>query len=143
MNPEVKRGLKYIEERFGIPPEVFDGYSFFVQSDIWIASREMENFELKVFKRKGIRFLRVSKKGFKWTTAAMQIFGHLAKKNVVYLSQGDAQRFIRGYDIDIGDIKDVEEGQVIVKCGEDILGSAIFRNGRLKNQIPKGRRIIN
>ncbi len=143
MNSEVKRGLKYIEDRFGIPMDVFSNYSFFVQKDVWIGSQEMGNFELKVFKRKGIRFLRISKKGFKWTTAAMQIFGHLASKNVIHLDEREAMKFIRGHDIDVGNFENVDEGQVIVKYGNDILGSAIYRNGRLKNQIPKGRRIIN
>lgn len=143
MDPTLRKGLKYIEERFGISPEHFENYSFYIQSDIWITSKEMEKFELKVFKRRGIRFLRVSRKGFKWTTAAMQIFGHLASKNVVVLDDEDAQRFIRGLDIVVGYIEGVEKGQVIVKSEKDILGSAIYRNGRLKNQIPKGRRIIN
>ncbi len=143
MNPIVKKGLKYIEDRFGIPASTFEKYSFFVQSDIWITSREIEGFELKVFKRKGIRFLRVSRKGFKWTTAAMQIFGHLATKNVVILLDEEAQKFIRGQDLKIERIEDIENGQVIVKWKNDILGSAIYRDGHLKNQIPKGRRIIN
>lgn len=143
MNPIVKKGLKYIEDRFGIPASTFEKYSFFVQSDIWITSREIEGFELKVFKRKGIRFLRVSRKGFKWTTAAMQIFGHLATKNVVTLLDEEAQKFIRGQDLKIERIEDIENGQVIVKWKNDILGSAIYRDGHLKNQIPKGRRIIN
>ncbi len=143
MDSTLKKGLKYIEERFGISPDQFESYAFYIQSDIWITSKEMENFDLKVFKRRGIRFLRVSKKGFKWTTAAMQIFGHLARKNMVVLGEEDAQKFIRGLDLEVGELERVEEGQVIVKSGGDILGSAIYRNGRLKNQIPKGRRIIN
>ncbi len=143
MDPTLRKGLKYIEERFGISSDHFKNYAFYIQSDIWITSKEMENFDLKVFKRRGIRFLRVSKKGFKWTTAAMQIFGHLATKNVVILGEEDVQKFIRGLDLVVGDLEGVEEGQVIVKSGSDIIGSAIYRNGRLKNQIPKGRRIIN
>ena len=143
MNPIVKKGLKYLEERFGIPQETFKDYGFYVQSDIWITSKEIEDFELKVFKRKGIRFLRVSRKGFKWTTAAMQLFGHLATKNVVILMDEEKEKFIRGQDLKIEKIEDIENGQVIVKWRNDILGSAIYRDGHLKNQIPKGRRIIN
>ncbi len=143
MDPTLKKGLRYIEEKFGIPSKYFEKYAFYIQSDIWITSKEMEKFDLKVFKRRGIRFLRVSKKGFKWTTAAMQIFGHLASKNIVQLDEEKAQKFIRGLDLEVGHLENVEEGQVIVKVRDDILGSAIYRNGRLKNQIPKGRRIIN
>jgi NOL1/NOP2/fmu family ribosome biogenesis protein len=139
---DLERVLNYLKERFGIEPEVFREYSLIVSGDVWVTTREAESLPLRTWKRKGIRLARILKKGIKFTTAGMQVFGKYATKNIVNLErEEDAIRFMRGEDLTYTR-DDVEEGQVIVKFGEDILGSGLLRNGKLKNQIPKGRRIV-
>ncbi|HDM90758.1 MAG: hypothetical protein DRQ06_02715 [Candidatus Hydrothermota bacterium] len=142
MTEKTRKALEYIEKRFGIGKEVFDGYVIIDNGDIWITTPEAAQLKLKAWKRKGIRLARVFKKGIKMTTAAMQIFGRYAVRNVVQLPDvASVKDFLAGRDIAIHNLEGIEEGQVIVKYGSDILGSALYRNGKLKNQIPKGRRI--
>ncbi len=134
--------LNFLYERFGIEKDVFDGYALIEDKDVWVTSRESASFEMKFWRRKGIRLVRVFKKSYKFTTSGMQIFGKYATKNVVDLeNENDLKRFLRGENVRIN-VGGVEEGQVIVKYNGDVIGSAIYRHGVLKNQLPKGRRLI-
>ncbi len=137
----VNSALNFLEHRFGIERSVFENYALVEDRDIWVTSKEAAGFEMKFWRRKGIRLVRIFKKSFKFTTAGMQIFGRYAKKNVVTIGEEELGRFLKGENIKIN-VDNVEEGQVIVKFGEDIIGSAIYRNGMLKNQLPKGRRLL-
>ncbi len=142
MTENTRKALEYIEKRFGIRKEVFEDYTLIDNGDIWVASKEMEKLKLKAWKRKGIRLARIFKDGVKMTTAAMQVFGHYATKNVVELDDTEkVKEFVAGRDVKVGVLPGIEEGQVIVRYKDDILGSALYKNGKLKNQIPKGRRL--
>ncbi len=140
---KIKRTLSYLKNRFGIPEEVFDDYMLIEQKDVWVASKEAAGFPIRAFSRRGIRLARIFPRGVKFTTAGMQVFGKYATRNIVRLrNEDELERYLRGEDINVGDLEGVQEGQVIVKWNDDILGSAVYRDGKLKNQLPKGRRII-
>ncbi len=142
-NEKVRFVLRYLERRFGIPPETFEGYEFFDAGDLWILTPEAAALPIRTFKRKGLRFARYFDRDrtVKLTTAAIQLFGHRARKNVVRLNREQMLAYVEGRDLDLGPQPDVEDGQVIVMYGPDALGSGLYRAGRLKNQLPKGRRI--
>ncbi len=137
----VNATFNFLYERFGIREEVFEDYALVEDKDIWVCSKMARDFNMKFWKRRGIRLVRVFKKGFKFTTAGMQIFGRYATKNVVYIKDDELDRFLKGENIKIEPMEGVEEGQVIVKYKDDVIGSAIYKKGMLKNQLPKGRRI--
>ena len=133
--------LRYAEERFGIGREVFEGYRFFTKGrDVWIVSEDVP--QLKHVNRMGLRFARGGMKKPKLTTAVLQIFGRWATKNVIRLDRNLLEAYLRGEDVEVGEISGVERGQVIVAYGEDIVGSGLYDGRRIKNQIPKARRIL-
>ncbi len=140
---KVRFVLKYLQERFGIDPRVFEPYEFYDAGDLWIVSREATGLPLRTFKRKGLRFARYFERdrSVKLTTAAIQLFGAHARRNVVYLNRAQMLAYVQGRDLNLAPQPGVENGQVIVKYGTDALGSGLYRDGRLKNQLPKGRRI--
>ena len=137
----VNSALNFLRDRFGIDKSVFEDYALLEDRDIWITSKEAAKFDMKFWRRKGIRLVRIFKKSFKFTTSGMQIFGKHATRNVVTIGESDLEKFLKGQNVRIN-ADNVEEGQVIVKFGEDVIGSAIYRNGMLKNQLPKGRRLL-
>ena len=139
----INRALKYARERFGIPDSAFSGVDFVESSGVWAASRRAAHYPLKHPVRRGIRFGRMFKRGVKLTTAALQVFGRHATKNVVPLDLEAAERYLRGHDLNVGEVEQVETGQVIVLYDGHVLGSGMYRDGRVKNQIPKARRIVN
>ncbi len=86
---------------------------------------------------RGLLFGRFFKKQdkFKPTTNLLQVFGKHASKNVVEIDEGEKEKYIRGFDLE----KEIEEGYVILKCKKDILGCGLYRDKRIKNQIPKAK----
>jgi 16S rRNA (cytosine1407-C5)-methyltransferase len=135
----IKLALKQINERFGIPEDVFDEYELEERGDIWILSREAAKFPIKRFSKRGLRLIRVFKDGYKLTTAGIQLFGKFATKNVAEISAGEVREFLEGKDISVS-TPDLEVGQVIVKHNNDYLGSGLYQKGKIKNQLPRGRR---
>ncbi|OYT41200.1 hypothetical protein B6U80_01865 [Candidatus Pacearchaeota archaeon ex4484_26] len=146
LNRKEKRSMfLYIKERFGLGKEYFKDFDFFkTRKAIYITTKECLNSQLfKQAETAGIAFLRPNKV-LKPTTNFLQLFGKHASKNVITLSREQAERFIRGEDLELDKIKKrgdwVEPGYVIVKYQEHILGCANFKEGVLKNMIAKSRR---
>ena len=144
MKQTIKEFLGFLEERFGIQKSAFSGFSFYEGPDkIYIFSSEIPSKDLAGFRivQTGIVGGRIfgDKERFKPTTNLLQIFGKFATRNIVRLKESEKEDFIRGLDID-GEFE-AEEGFVIVKFGEAILGCGLYSSGKLKNQIPKARRL--
>ncbi|MEO0138557.1 MAG: hypothetical protein ABIL16_05645 [candidate division WOR-3 bacterium] len=134
--------LKFLDERFGIGEDVFKGFKFVQRGDdVWIMSQDIPD-NLKDINRAGLRFARGVSRNIKITTAVIQLFGKYATKNVVNISEEHLWDFLAGRDIIVGKLEGVERGQVIVKFGEDVLGLGLYDGEKIKNQIPKARRIV-
>jgi NOL1/NOP2/fmu family ribosome biogenesis protein len=144
-DPLLRKGLKFLEERFGLAPGLWDGLSFHrVGDDYWITTADAVRVDLPKIRRRGLRFLRTYRgPRFKWTTTAMMLFGTRATRNVVELSPEEAERFVRGEDLKRDPLPpDCTPGQVILRYQGQPLGSGLLhRDGRIKNQLPAGRRL--
>ncbi len=135
--------IKEMNQRFGIDKKYFKEFSFIKRSNkIWIVSKDVLEKNLTKLKIEtvGILFGRYFKKQakFKPTTNALQIFGKHATKNIVSLSKNEGKRYINGYDIEKE--LNIENGYVIVKYKRSVLGCGLYKDGFLKNQIPKSKR---
>jgi len=88
-----------------------------------------------------IRFLRgfrIFKTGYKPTTNLVQLVAQDAKRKVE-LDRDGAYRFISGQDIELS--SDLPPGYVIVTHSGHALGIGKYREGRLKSQVPRAKRI--
>ena len=144
MKAVIKEFLGFLEERFGIKKSAFSGFSFYEGPDkIYIFSSGIPSRDLAGFRivQTGIVAGRIfgNLERFKPTTNLLQIFGKSAAKNFVDLKENEKENFTRGLDLD--GVFGAEEGFVIVKFGEDVLGCGLYSGGKLKNQIPKSRRL--
>ena len=146
MSEEEKREmLDYLEERFGIDRSVFNGYIFIkIGRKVWITNRDVveKNFSGMNVEAAGMLFVRWEKikDKIKITTNAAQIFGKYATKNVVEVDEIQLHQVLCGlnlYDVDV----DCEDGYVLLKYGEHILGVGLKHGNFIKNLIPKARRV--
>jgi len=144
---KVKEFLEYLSERFGIQPEIFSDYVFSVNGERirifskGILDKNLEGMNVKgIGLRAGTYFKKNNATKIKISTNFAQIFGIYATKNVIELDEDETKRYIQGNDIEKK--CDVEEGSVIIRRGEDIIGVGSYHNGIIKNQIPKAKRII-
>jgi len=144
-DPLLRKGLQYLEDRFGLPAELWEGVTFHrVGDDIWLTTPEALEIALPKIRRRGLRFLRTYRgPRFKWTTTAMMLFGARATRNAVELTADEAERFVRGEDLKRDPLPPhCTPGQVILRFRGQPLGSGLLhRDGRIKNQLPAGRRL--
>lgn len=140
---EVRKYLRYLEERFGIPRERLLAFRFVKRGrDLWVFTGEPEvATAVGGVEVVGVRALKVSPKGLiKPTTDFLRIVGKYATKNVAVLaSEEELTRFMTGGIIERK--FDVEKGFVVVKYGSDVLGCGLYDGERLVSQIPKARRV--
>ena len=131
------------DDRFGIPPETFDEYTFWERGagKVW-AFRGDAPSPIEV-QGLGLFVLRTDGEHWKPTTNAVQRFGTAATRNVVVLDEEAAATFVRGGDQAVD--WDGDWGYLIVarELAGDVapLGVGLFIRGELRSQVPKGRRI--
>ena len=134
--------LAYFDERFGIAPETFDGYSFWEKGagKIWIFAGEAPS--PTTVEALGMVCLRTRQEHWKPTTDVVQRFGREATACVIELTRAEARRFAAGEDQDLE--WDGDWGYLIAACEvadeREPLGVGLYLHGELRSMIPKGRR---
>ena len=130
------------EERFGVPPATFEGYSFWEKGagKIWVVRGEHAS-PIRI-EALGMTFLRTRQEHWKPTTNAVQRFGRAATKNVVDLTPEQAARFVAGEDQPVE--WDGDWGYLV--AAHELadrrvpLGVGLYLHGELRSTVPKGRR---
>ena len=133
--------LDWWADRFGVPPETFDGHTFWEKGKgkIWaFASDTASPVGIEAL---GMTFLRTRQEHWKPTTNAVQRFGSEASENVLHLSEGEADAFVAGHDQELD--WDGDWGYLIVTHeiagAAEPIGVGLYVHGELRSQIPKGR----
>jgi NOL1/NOP2/fmu family ribosome biogenesis protein len=134
--------LEWWDERFGIPPERFDGHTFWEKGNgkIWAFAGDVPSpIDVEAV---GMTFLHARQEHWKPTTDAVQRFGRGAEKNVIELSGGQATAFAAGHDQDMPEW-DGDWGYLIAAhelAGElEPIGVGLYLYDELRSRIPKGR----
>ncbi|QSG05341.1 DUF7122 family protein [Halapricum desulfuricans] len=134
--------LAFWTERFGVPSEAFEAYTFWERGNgkIWAFAGELESpVDIEAL---GLSFMRTRQEHWKPTTEAVQRFGSRADRNVIRLDRAAAERFLAGEDQRLA--WDGDWGYLIVTHdiagGPEPIGVGLYVHGELRSQIPKGRR---
>ncbi|WP_158057635.1 DUF7122 family protein [Halorussus halophilus] len=133
--------VEWWDERFEIPPETFEEFTFWEKGKgkIWILHGEVSS-PIRI-EALGMKFLRTRQRHWKPTMNAVQRFGREASKNVVELDREQARRFARGEDQDLD--WEGDWGYLVAAhelAGElEPLGVGLFLHGELQSPVPKGR----
>ncbi len=123
---------KFFLERFGISPQIFENYFFLKgSSNYWLFPRTEYLDKLNFFhvQTVGLLFLRKVSRYLKPTSAFLQRFGYLAKKNVVQLNSQELRHLVEKNKIPYS--LDTEPGYVILKYNDWILGCGLYIEGKL------------
>ncbi|MCU4752159.1 hypothetical protein OB919_09210 [Halobacteria archaeon AArc-curdl1] len=133
--------LEYFEDRFEIPPETFDEYTFWEKGagKIWIFSGESPS--PAPVEAIGMTCLRTRQEHWKPTTDFVQRFGRQANACVIDIEREAARRFVCGEDQSLE--WDGDWGYLIVAheiAGErEPIGVGLYLHGELRSTVPKGR----
>jgi len=139
---EREKILKWANETFGIPESVFENLALFETGrEIWVANRETLKINLSQVLRRGIRFCRKTKKGYRLVSTGVLTFGAYATKGVVEIDKDAAEKFVRGEDLKVTPNIETMPKQIIVRFKGTPLGSGIVTPKGIKNQVPVAKRI--
>ncbi len=131
-----KKIIEYLKEQYGIQDLRLD-YVFIQRKDkIYLLSNKLKDFEIgRLYVNSlGVYFLNRDRLSIEGS----QIIGKKAKKNVVELDKKQIEKWVRGEDVKAeGDYS----GYVLVKYKNDFYGCGSYKDGMIKNFIPKDRRI--
>ncbi len=133
--------VEFWREKFGVPPEVFDGYDFYMkgESKVWITDSTADFGDEAEFETVGLPFLRVGDEHPKPTGDALQRFGSHATENTLDVTEGQARTFVEGDTVEL-ETREVDLGYVVVRFDGHVLGCGLYFPGELRSQVPKGRR---
>ncbi|MBN2368380.1 hypothetical protein JXC34_05160 [Candidatus Woesearchaeota archaeon] len=140
LNSREKKDIsKLISEQFGCKFK-FD-YEVFMneKNKIFLMSRDISKInpeELRI-NSLGLYFGEVSNGELRLSIEGSQILGKAAKKNVLELSDENADRWMAGEDFEV-DTK--LKGFVVIKNKDDFLGCGRIVTKKLLNYVPKERR---
>ena len=75
--------------------------------------------------------------GFRFSFDSLFVFKDKIKKNLVEISDDNAEKWLAGQDIDV----EHENAWVVLKNKEDLIGCGKVKDGRVKSYVPKERRV--
>jgi NOL1/NOP2/fmu family ribosome biogenesis protein len=114
---------------------------------IWVLSKKIREIDISKLRINciGLYFgkLKANEK-IRLSIEGCQLIGKYAKKNVAILNKENAERFMKGYDVEVDKHINCEERNfVLVKYGESFLGCGKFQEGKVESLIPKSRKLLN
>jgi NOL1/NOP2/fmu family ribosome biogenesis protein len=140
---EVKESvIRYLEERFGLSPKIFDGYSLYLgpKCRVYLGPSAVPP-SLRIVSP-GLLIARADS-GIKPSTNLFQLFGKHVIRNTISLPKEKVRDFVLGSDMIISKelLGDVSDGYVLIRYLDYELGCAMLKAGVLKNQVPKAKRL--
>ena len=130
--------FSYLENRFGIPEELFDGCLLFRKKKSWwllkhssyVASAAHFKISIPGFKA----FQRINRY-IKPTTRFIQIFGRHATRAIVKIKQSEFKNLETGEPFHVD--HPLENGYVILSFREHLLGLGLLIDATILPQIPR------
>jgi NOL1/NOP2/fmu family ribosome biogenesis protein len=137
---ERKELLRIIKDQW--EADISDDFVFLLNNRqrVYIVTRDIGNidFEKLRINSVGLYFGELIKHELRLSIEGSQIVGPKAARNVVLVSNQQMKSWLFGSDIEIDTDS---EGFVILKCGNDFIGCGRCSKKKIKNFVPKTRRI--
>jgi NOL1/NOP2/fmu family ribosome biogenesis protein len=137
---QIKNILNELKEYYGIKELKID-YAFLQNNKdkLYIISKDFDNITTNMrINGLGLYFLNNSR-GLRLSIEGSQIVGKNATDHIHKLNNKDIKLWLNGQDLDCKDLY----GYYLIKNKKDFYGVGYAKDGRMKNFIPKYRRIKN
>jgi len=140
---ELKKIINFLKDYYGIKEILFNLEDFiFVRNKegkVFMLRKEFQKFLKKLNpSNNGLYILKLEKNGIRFSIEGSQLFGVFAEKRIM---EHDLKDFYY-VSKEEKEIKvPYEDGYYILKMGKDFGGSVEVRKGRIRDFIPKDRKI--
>lgn len=139
---QIKEIMKSLEQQWGFTQEVSYAFLLSGKHNIYIVNQDLARIDLAQLNINsiGLYFAEQLPHGIRLSIEGSQLVGPHAQRNVIELSDGQLQQWVRGYSVDMAHDA---QGFLIVKHGRDYFGCGKISRGKLLNYYPKSRRITS
>ena len=140
-NKEIKEIYKLIEKHWGAKVKLDYGFLKNNKNRVFVISNDISKIDISKLRLNsvGMYFCEFDSLGIRLSIEGSQIIGPKAEKNIVELDEEETKRWFKGEDIE-KECKDCR-GFVILRHGNDFLGTGKYSNKRILNYVSKTRRI--
>lgn len=147
---ERKKLVAELEEQFGVSElpallvetgkQKVRGFSGSMTRDEILELSEIANVEIV-----GLYLFKKEDAGYRISLDGTHVLAGQIKKRIVEINDEQFAEWIRGKDLVFGDTGDskIPRGVVVVRHGEDFVGTALSNGEKIFNFVPKERRIRN
>ena len=138
---KTKAILDSIEKQFNTRLELDCAFLQNRDGKIYIINRDISRIDEEKLRIDsiGLYIGTITAELFRPSIEGSQIIGKNAKKNVIEIDKGQKSLWLRGYELETKE-KDLY-GFVIIRHGNDFMGSGKIKLGKILNYVPKARRI--
>ena len=138
---ELKPILKVMQEQWGAKPDWDYGWLLSTKNKIYLVSKDIGKIDTNKLRVTaiGMYFGEWKNNQLRLSIEGSQLFGPLATKNVVQLSDAELSDWLKGIDVDK---QGHWQGFVIIKHNTDFIGSGKAKDGKILNFVPKARRLL-
>jgi len=98
--------------------------------------------KIRIAQLVGIYVLKETPFGLMFSIEGTQLFGPLARKNVFEISSEIIEKWMHGEDLEVNSRNKLERGLVIVRSEDLYLGSGLYDGQRIRNLLPKSRKVV-
>ncbi len=140
-NKEIKEIYAMIEEQWGAKLKLEYGFLKNNKNRIFVVSKDISKIDFGKLRLNsaGMYFCETDKIGIRLSIEGSQIAGPHAKKNFVELNEEETKSWLRGDNLE----KECDgcSGFLILKRGNDFLGTGKYTNSKILNYVSKARRV--
>ncbi|MBS3143344.1 hypothetical protein J4446_00485 [Candidatus Woesearchaeota archaeon] len=136
---QVKEIVTELKEYYGIK-ELKLNYSFVkdAKNKIYLINKDYKKITTNLrINQLGLYFINISK-DFRLSIEGSQIIGKMATKNIYKMPDKDLKEWLNGLDLETDDNS---IGYKLIKNKDDFYGVGYFRDNKIRNFIPRYRRI--
>ena len=138
---EVKEIFELIEEQWGAKLKLDYTFARNNKHRVFIINKDISKIDFSKLRINsvGMYFCDLENE-IRLSIEGSQIIGPKATKNIVEINESQVKQWLKGEDLKIEDKNDYS-GFLILKNGNDFLGTGKFKENKILNYVSKSRRI--
>ena len=136
----VKHILSFIKKQWNAKVDLNYGFLQDKENKIYIVTKDISKIPIEKLRinKIGLYLGQILNNELRLSIEGSQLIGPKAKKNILEITEKQAQKWLRGEDLST---KEKLKGFLLIKNKNDFLGTGKLKSGIVLNFVPKGRRI--